>query len=276
LSYNRINRNMKISLKGILIICLCLGFLSSCIIALYDYPGSAETQPYEEFQRFLPFLPGGTLSLKNEDGNIEIVGWEDHECEVYAERKIPRSMENRLRILKFDHYIPKIDIDSYESFIKIQTIPAPAEDASNFVDYFIRVPEAVILKDITNRRGDILIADLYGEVYVETLEGDVTVDNYSGSLHVSVGTGDVQARLIDLRSEDEIILSSNHGQITLYLQPDVSARLELFAPNGEIIDQFTSDSPSPLDESSLLLGEGHVLISITAENGNITIKKNIE
>jgi len=102
------------------------------------------------------------------------------------------------------------------------------------------------------------------------------VDNYSGSLHVSVETGDIHARLIDLRSEDEIILSSNLGQITIYLRPDVNARLEMFTPNGEIVDLFTSESPSPLDTSSLKFGEGNALISVTAENGNITLKKNIE
>jgi len=267
---------MKKSLKGILLFSLCLGLWSSCIIALYDFPSSTAVQPFEEFQRFLPFPPGGTLSLQNGDGTIEIVGWEDPECEVYAERRIPRSKERRLRILKFDHYIPKIDIDSFESFIKIQTIPAPAEEASNIVDYFIRVPEAVILKDIINRKGDILIADLYGEVYAETLEGNVTVDNYSGSLHVSVEIGNVEASLIDLRSEDEIALSSNQGQITLYLRPDVSAKLELFAPNGEIINEFATEDPSHQQTSSLVLGEGIARISITVENGNITLKKNIE
>jgi len=267
---------MKTSIKGILFLSLCLGFLGSCIIAVYDYPGSTGFQPFEEFQRFLPFPPGGTLSLQNTDGSIEIVGWEDHECEVYAERRIPRTMERRLRIMKFDHYIPKIEIDSFESFIKIHTIPAPAEDASNIVDYFIRVPDAVILKDIINRRGDIVIADIYGEVYAETQKGDVTVDNYSGSLHVSVETGNVEARLFDLREEDEIVLSSNHGQITLYLQPDVSARLEMFAPNGEIVNEFASESPSPLKTSSFKLGEGHAWISVTVENGNITLKKIIE
>ncbi len=267
---------MKTSIKGILFLSLCLGFLGSCIIAVYDYPGSTGFQPFEEFQRFLPFPPGGTLSLQNTDGSIEIVGWEDHECEVYAERRIPRTMERRIRILKFDHYIPKIEIDSFENFIRIHTIPAPAEDASNVVDYFIRVPEAVILKDIINRRGDIVIADIYGEVYAETQKGDVTVDNYSGSLHVSVETGNVEARLFDLRGEDEIVLSSNHGQITLYLQPDVSARLEMFAPNGEIVNEFASESPSPLKTSSFELGEGHAWISVTVENGNITLKKIIE
>lgn len=267
---------MKQSLKGILFIFLCLGLLGSCIIAVYDYPGSSEFQPFEEFQRFLPFSPGGTLSLQNTAGNIEIIGWQDHECEVYAERRIPSTRERRLRLLKFDHYIPKIDIDSFENFIKIQTIPAPAEDATNVVDYYIRVPEAVILKNITNRRGDILIADLYGDVYAETSEGDVTVDNYSGSLHVSAEKGNIEARLFDLRSEDEISLSSNLGKITLYLQPEVSARLELFAPNGEILSEFATESQAPLKSASFDLGEGHTRISVIAENGNILLKKNIE
>jgi len=276
LSYNRIDKSMKKSLKGFLFISLCFGFLGSCIVAVYDYPGSTGFQPFEEFQRLLVFSPGGTLSLQNTDGNIEIVGWEYSECEVYAERKMPSTRERRLRFLRFDHYIPKIDIDSFENFVKIQTIPAPAEDASNVVDYYIRVPEAVFLKDIINRKGDIVIADLYGEIYAETQEGDVFIENYSGSLHVSVETGDVETKLFDLRKEDEIFLSTNLGQITLYLQPDVSAKLELTAPNGEIINEFASESPSPLNKSHLEFGEGHARIFVTAENGNITLKKNIE
>ncbi len=267
---------MKKSLKGILFFCFCLGFLGSCIIAVYDYPGATGFQPFEEFQRFFSFPSGGTLSLQNTDGNIEIVGWDFHECEVYAERRIPSTKERRLRILKFDHYIPKIDIDSFDSFIKIQTIPAPAEDASNVVDYFIQVPEAVILKDIINRNGDIVIADIYGEVTAETHEGNVAVDNYSGSLHVSVETGDVEVRLFDLRREDEIFLSTKLGQVILYLQPDVNAKLELSAPNGEVTNEFTSDSPSPKNTSFLELGEGHARIFARVENGNITLKKIID
>lgn len=267
---------MKKRLKSILFLSLCLGFLGSCIIAIYDYPGSTAFQPFEEFQRFFPFPPGGTLSIQNMDGNIEITGWEEHECEVYAERRIPHTRERRLRILNFNNYIPKIDIDSFENFIRIQTIPAPAEDASNVVDYFIRVPEAVILKGIINRRGDIVIADLYGEVYAETQKGDVIVDNYSGSLHVSVEKGNVEVRLFDLRKEDVIILSTTQGQITLYLQPEVSARLEMFAPNGKINNEFSPENSSELNKSSIELMEGDTWISVTTENGNITIKKIIE
>lgn len=267
---------MKKRLKGILFLSLCLGFLGSCIIAVYDYTGSTAFQPFEEFQRFLPFPPGGTLFLQNTDGNIEITGWEEHECEVYAERRLPYTGERRLRILNFNNYIPKIDIDSLENFIKIQTIPAPAEDASNVVDYFIRVPEAVKLKGIINRRGDIVIADLYGEVYAETQKGDVFVENYSGSLYVSVENGNVEVRLFDLRKEDEIILSTTQGQITLYLQPEVSAKLEMFAPNGKIINEFSPENPSDLNKSSVELMEGNTWISVTTENGNITIKKIIE
>ncbi len=214
--------------------------------------------------------------MQNMEGNIEITGWEEDECEVYAERRLPHTLDRRLRILNFNNHIPKIDIDSFENFIKIQTIPAPAEEASNVVDYFIRVPEAVILKSIINRRGDIVIADLYGEVYAETQEGDVYVENYSGSLHVSVEQGNVEVRLFDLRKEDEIILSTTEGQITLYLQPEVSARLEMFAPNGKIINEFSPENPAELNKSSVELMEGDTWISVTTENGNITIKKIIE
>lgn len=267
---------MRKRFQNLLLLSLCAGFLGSCIIAVYDIPGAKLSLPYEEFQRYLPFPPGGTLSLQNTDGRIEIFGWEDPECEVYAERSIPTSKERRLRILKFDLYIPKIDIDSFEDFVRIQTIPAPAEDASNVVDYYIHVPEAVILKDIRTRRGDILIADLYGEVYAESQEGDITVDNYSGSLYVSVEKGNVEARLVDLRGGDEITLFSKSGQIFLYLQPDVSAKVEMSAPNGEIVNEFNQEDLSPLNSRSLLLGEGDARITITAENGNIMLKKDIE
>lgn len=267
---------MKYCLKGILCLALCLGLSSSCIIAVYDYSGTMAYQPFEEFQRFLPFPSGGTLSLQNRDGYIEIIGWQDNQCEVYAERRVPLIGERRLRFLRFGQYIPKIDIDSFENFIKIQTIPAPAEEASNIVDYFIRVPEAVYLRDIRNVKGDIFLADLYGEVYAETQEGDVTVDNFSGSLRVSVERGNIEGRLYDLRTEDEIFLSTNFGSVTLYLQPDVSARVELSAANGNIYNEFSEDNPSGQKIVSLEFGKGETSVSIIAENGDITIKKILE
>lgn len=265
--------NMKKTLLRLSVLFIGFGLLSSCIIVVVDIPGSLTVRPFEEFQRYEPFPSGGTLSLKNRDGRIEIFGWDREECEVYAERSIPYYLDRRFRILQHDRYVPAIEMDQFESFIKIQTIPAPAENATNIVDYSIRVPEAVNLKPIINRKGDITIADLYGDVEAETREGNVNVENFSGSLRVSVGAGNVEAALFDLRPEDEISLSTEEGHITLRLQQGVSADLEVFVPNGKIFSAFAAgEEKGTADKISVKLGMGGARISMTALNGDIRIE----
>jgi len=248
-------------------------FMNSCIVTFGDYPGYTTPWHTVEHYKSVFLSSGGTLSLENINGNIDILGWEKDEVEVYAEKNIPLSHGRRMIWWPSGRFLPKIDIDRFEDFIKIKTRPTNGNENVSAVDYFLNVPRHIRLKDIIARKGDIIISDLYGEAFIELGEGEIEIENFSGSLHVSLGAGSVRASLMDLRSEDEIRISNETGDIVVYLQEDVRARMEASTLEGKINNEFNPDEgPSP-NKVSFQTGVEGAYISLSASKGNILIKK---
>ncbi|GAI90502.1 unnamed protein product, partial [marine sediment metagenome] len=228
--------------------------------------------PVEEFQRIVPLDSGGTISLENINGNIEIYGWDREEVDVFAEKMIPRPREAKVRVFRRGFSTPKIEFDKFEDFVKIRTRATGNKEAS-VVDFYVSVPHSINLRDISTGEGNISISDVYGEVYVELRNGDLKVDNFSGSLTASVVNGSIRTSLFDLRKEDEIIITTKQGDIVVFLQEEVNAKIECSTPNGEIFSEFEFDTPLPASKASVEIGEDGAYLSLTSLNGDIRIKK---
>ena len=252
---------------------LSLLFLSSCFYIRVDYPGDWGRTPLDEFHKNVPLSPGSTLSLENVNGNVEIHGWEKEELDVYAEKMIQFPERTRFYVYPRKDFAPGIVFDKFENFVKIRTKNISEDKEVGIVDYYIDVPHSVNLKDVVVRRGNILITEVYGDAYLDLTDGDIEVDNFSGSLTVSVVHGSVDATLFDLREEDEVVITSREGNITLALQENASAQIEAVFPNGEIVSEF--ELQVPLDEKKIdaRLGENGPRIALTALRGNVRIKK---
>ncbi len=249
-------------------------FSISCVVALVDYPGISPRYPTEQFQKSIPLKSGGTLSLINGDGPIEIFGWDREEVEIFAETVLPGWQERRIRVFSRGHFRPRVDVDTFEDFVKIRTRLSSDETVRQEVRYELNVPQSIFLKEVVGRRGDIRIADLYGEAFIELEEGEVRVENFSGSLTASVVRGSVILELYDLRVEDEIMVTAEDGDITVYLQPEVEARVEARAPNGNISSEFDLRLPLPAKEvSGQIKGEKGAFLSLNASSGDIQIRK---
>jgi hypothetical protein len=264
---------MKKLLFSILFLTIFLSFLASCIIAVADYSGRGILPPRYEFHRNLTLAPGGTVSLENTNGDIEIHGWNKDEVEIYAEEVKSRPDYATIRFYRLGASEPKIRLDKFEGFIKIKSPGAGGSDETSTFDYTLNVPHSVNLKDVLNNRGNILISDIYGKVEIDLVEGDLNIENFSGSLESSIKTGTIQAEVLDLRTEDEVRITTQQGDITLYLQPDVNASLEASARNGEISSDFDLKQPMPAQKISAQLGAKGALISLSTLDGNIQIKK---
>jgi len=247
---------------------------SSCIVAVVDYPEAPIEWPSERYRRIVPLEAGGTIALENMDGDIEIRGWDKDRVEISAVKVFPRSYGWKVRMFYLKNLRPRIEIDRFEDFIKIKTKPAAGERRMSLVHYDLRVPHSINLKDIVGNEGDVLISDLYGEAYIEMERGDISVENFSGSLTASVVDGSVRAELYDLRFEDEVRVTTNEGDITVFLQPDVAARIEARALNGEILSEFDLKVSLPAQEVSAQIGEKRgALLSLSASNGDIHIRE---
>jgi len=264
---------MKKSVIYILLIFCFMIFWNACIVALVDYSGQDRFSSGDDFQRSVAFPPGGNFSLSNFDGNIEISGWEDEAVEVFADKIIPQPDRPRIQLMHWERKTPKINFDSFENNVIIKTQALDREGADCIVDYFVSVPHSINLKDILARDGIVAISDIYGDVTVELRFGEINVDNFSGSLNASLVEGVIGASLYDLREQDKINLNVKEGDIILYLQTEVNAQIEGYLPNGEIFSEFDFEKEPSEGRISAQIGEKGASISLTAMNGDISIKK---
>ncbi len=248
-------------------------FMNSCMVTFGDFPGYSTPWYSVGDYESLDLVMGGTLSLENFDGNIDILGWDRDRVKVYAKKSTPFSSSRRVIWQPIGRFIPKIDIDQIEDFVKIKTLPTEQDDSRSTVDYFLNVPRHIHLRDIVARRGDIIISDLYGEAFVELEQGEINVENFSGSLHVSLGVGTVETSLMDLRNEDEIRISTEEGDIFVLLEKDVRARIEASTLEGTVTNEFNPDEGPSSNRISFHTSEEGAYISLSTSKGNILIKK---
>ena len=243
-------------------------------MAVVDYSEPDRVPNVGEFSKSTDFYPGGTLSLRNFDGNIEIIGWGNDEVEVYADKMIPRPMRPRVQMMSWRQAVPKIDFDKSDDRIMIRTQAPDREGKDSVVDYFLNVPHSIKLNDIVAREGDVTVADIYGQVNIELQSGDINIENFSGSVVSSVVEGSIIATLYDLRSEDEIRMMTREGDITVSLQARVNARIEGSFPNGQVISEFEVEIPEGAKKFTVELGEEEgSSLYLEALNGDIHIKK---
>ena len=263
--------------KVLILLCLLIGMgfvWSACIVAVVDYSETDSVPNIGEFSETADFPPGGTLSLRNFDGNIEIIGWDNDEVEVYAEKMIPRQMKPRLQVMSWGRAVPKIDFDKSDDRIMITTRAPDREGRESVVDYYLNVPHSIKLNDIVARAGNVTVADLYGQVNIKLQRGDIHIENFSGSVVSSVVDGSIIAALNDLRSEDEIRMMTREGDITVSLQAGVNARIEGSFPSGQVFSEFEVEIPEGTKRFAVTLGdEEGASIYLEVLSGDIHIKK---
>ena len=264
---------MKKSIFWTLALAAAFGLaFSSCIVAVVDtsdmdrYPGGGE------FRKLLPFPAGGTVMLDNAFGNIEIYGWDRNEAEVVArEAGTLRPGFYWLGFPGWEGAQSRVRLDSFDGLIKIQT--RSQERGERSLDYLINLPVSVVINPVHCREGNVLLSGLYGRAVLDVRQGDVRVENFSGSLDASLGRGNADVELLDLRRGDEVRITSTAGDIALYLEKNVSARLEASAPLGRVESDFDLGQKLPDQKVKGQIGDGQALISLAAIQGRISIKQ---
>jgi hypothetical protein len=257
----------KTILGAVLLGLLLLG--TSCVF-LWDNPWSdLGDSTVQEFHRTVPLASKSGLTLFHLDGDIEIRGWDRNEAEIIVEsdRWVGRRGLFGQRAAR-----PRIDVETAaDGSLTLRTVWEGDERNVYPVHYYLSVPRSINLRDIRTGRGSILIADLYGTASLQIQSGDLKVENYSGSLKAQVWRGRIEAEVLDLRSEDEVQLTARAGDLTLYLEKGVSAKIEAEASAG-VTSEFDLRTAPPANKVSAALGSGGAILTLKALNGRIALK----
>lgn len=262
---------MRRTIVGFLSIIMLLS--SACVIAVVDPTSRGQYWPKSTFHKSLDFKPGGAVSLENSNGDIEISGRESDKVEISAERGPESPPSAGIHFLNWRFSPPDVRVQSTGDSVRIRTRESGYEDERGVVHYVLNVPHSVNLDSVRNGRGRIAVSDIYGRALLDAEEGEIKISNYSGSLDVRLGSGGVEAELLDLRPQDSVRIKVERGDIVLLLEPDVAAQLIADAPAGDISSELDLGQPLPAKKVAGRLGDGQTSIELTAVEGDIRIRK---
>lgn len=119
--------------------------------------------------------------------------------------------------------------------------------------------------------GDIEVSNIEGNLAIESVSGDVTGKNLSGSLTGGIVSGDMD---LDYAKVDMISIRSRSGNVTLHLDPEVEAQIEIEAPEDSVNCDFELKDESR-DDNVLkgTINKPSSKVEIMGKSGQIEIKK---
>jgi DUF4097 and DUF4098 domain-containing protein YvlB len=237
-------------------------------------PEPGTVSPPSEFRQTFDSAPGRTLSLENDYGDVTITGWDRDQVEVVAKAAtVEPQPQGSARPYRIRKVTPEVEVQETEDGLLVRTPTFEGPGQAPAVDYEVSVPNSVVLTGIRISEGNLAIADVFGRVEASVDQGDLSIRNYSGPLRATVGTGNADVEVLDLRDRDEISITSRKGDISLRLEPGVNAIVEADAPRGEVSSDFDLGVKLPAPTVKGWIGQGGPAVFMRAFDGRIRIIK---
>ncbi len=228
------------------------------------------------FRDTIEFSPGGTLSLENDYGNVEITGWDRESVEVVARSEAAsRPLQRSARDYGERGATPKVEVKETRDGLLIRTPTFEGPGRPPAVDFELRVPNSIELTGIRISEGNLDISDVFGRLEVSVDQGDLRVKNYSGPIRATVGTGGADVEVLDLRDGDDITITTRRGDIALRLESGAGAIVEADAPRGDVRSDFDLGKRLPATTVKGWIGQGGPTVILRATEGRIEIIKNV-
>ena len=256
---------------------LCIGslFLAGCDEVL----DGAWNRVQEDFHYSYPLNPGGKIEVENQNGGIDISGWDQNTVEISGTKYA--SSPDRLKDLR-------VEISHTQDLVAIRTIPPVEHWGNASVRYSIRVPRRTELARIASSNGSIHIDSIEGSARLHTSNGPIRGNGVTGSLDIETSNGRVEltdvngpvtARTsngaIDLTFDAvrEVRASTSNGGISLRLPSAPSAGLRARTSNGAIHSDFDVTTHGLISKHSLegAIGAGGPLLDLSTSNGSIRL-----
>jgi DUF4097 and DUF4098 domain-containing protein YvlB len=226
--------------RSILPAALVLG-LTGCI----DFADFGDSDRYkEDFHYSYPLAPGGTVSLDNTNGSVEILGWEQNTVEING-TKYARS-----KTLLDD---VKIDTNTAGGSIRIRTVRPADNHGGSGARYTLHVPRKVLLDTIATTNGSIKVEDVDGNARLKSTNGAIRTQKVHGDVNADTTNGALEVQDLDGNAN----LHTSNGSIKV---EGTHGSLDAITSNGSItaaLDNPSSNWPLKLHSSN-----GHIDLTI--------------
>ncbi|MEO6222037.1 MAG: DUF4097 family beta strand repeat-containing protein [Vicinamibacterales bacterium] len=231
---------------------------------------STDVEAKDEWTRTYPLTATGTVTIKNGNGRIEVIGGEGSSVVIIAERIVKAGTEaaakEQLGLLEMKEDVApdRVTIDSSTRGLMI--------NVSRRVNYKVTMPKGATLS-LANSNGDILVTNVGGTLTADASNGRITATGLQTGAKVSTSNGVIDLTFEHL-ADGGISAETTNGTIEVTIpkttNADLSARITNGVINNEGLDVHVSEqSRRRLDGT---LGTGGAAIRLEATNGAITIR----
>ena len=217
------------------------------------------------FHQVYPLQPGGTFSLTNVNGAVQISGWDRSEVEVHAVKTARGTQSDLARV--------RIEVSSSPGRVAVGTQYPKDDGVEVYVEYRIRVPRRVQLERVATVNGLVRVSNVEATGDLRTVNGNVDVFDCTGRLSVHTTNGNLRLEMRRVDDGEPVMLETINGTILLAMPAGTNAELDVRTINGD----FRSELPLSVEGASLLqafrwqVGKGGSTIQIRTVNGGIRV-----
>lgn len=224
----------------------------------------------DEWTRSYPLAAGGSVTVKNGNGRIEVIGGEGSSVTIIAERIVKANTDalakEQLALIEMKEDVApdRVSIDSSSRGLAV--------NASRRINYKLTMPKGATLS-LSNSNGDILVTNIEGGFSAQASNGEITGTNLRNGAKVSTSNGVIDLTF-DQVGDNGISAETINGTITVTVPKSTNASLSARITNGDISNEgldlrVAEQSRRRLDGT---LGSGGPSIKLEATNGTIAVR----
>jgi DUF4097 and DUF4098 domain-containing protein YvlB len=240
------------------------------LTALALLAGSAHGAVLKEtFAQSYPFAAGGTLTLRNVNGAVNLDAWDRNEVRIEAEKEVKADSDADARKI-MDQV--KIDVQASAHGLRVDT-KTPQRDsgildwlsgshANVVVKYRVHLPRQAAVDAgsvngpvvLNGTRGQAKLASTNGAVQALGVNGNLVLETTNGQIKATAVTGTVKADTtngaIDLQfaavpRAGDLDLSTTNGGVTVKLPRSAGVSVDAATSNGGVHSDFQVSGGTP-------------------------------
>jgi DUF4097 and DUF4098 domain-containing protein YvlB len=244
----------------------------------------AVTAGAQDFRQSFNLGPGGSITIKNVSGDINISGYDGATVEVtaYKEGRDRDSVSvenlstaNRVSLraeyeehcncdasLRFEVKVPR---SVRFNFDKISTASGnlTAENVTGHVE-------------MTTASGEVTLSGVSGEIRASSASGNVKVKDAAGRVSATSASGDVEVELTRVEGDGDMRFSTASGNVHVRLPASIDATVEMSTVSGSLETnlpiEVREDEHGPGKRARGQLGGGSRLLKISSASGDVSLK----
>jgi DUF4097 and DUF4098 domain-containing protein YvlB len=228
---------------------------------------------YETIEKSFKVSSGGSLSLENTNGWVDVTSWDKDRVEVIAEKDASAPTEAEARRL-----LEETEVRATQTGNHI-TIKTKRKDWSLggkrrlHINYKVKVPRRFNVSAETVN-GSVDVEEISGSVEAKTVNGNVDMESIRGSFNASSVNGAIRADLTQIEESHDLSAHTVNGSLTITLPKNVKADLRAKTLNGSINSDFELSVKGRIGKrvSGKINGGGPEL-HLQTLNGSIRIRK---